>query len=274
VTPQALIKKDRQSINKALKNTLGKIKAPHTLKEAIKYSVLGGGKRLRPLLVIETAKALGGNIKEALPFACAVECVHNFSLIHDDLPALDNDDKRRGKPTCHKRYNEAMAILAGDCLLNLGFELIASSRHKKAQDVLKVLSGALGEEGMIGGQVLDIEYSGKKIKPNLKRKIDTMKTASLMSASCTIGALLACAAKKDIECLRAFGKNLGSAFQIADDIEDSRGQKRILQKMRQSVKHFIEKSKKNIKALRKNKAALLYIADSVIKKAERKNNVS
>ena len=262
------ITRDRKIINKALKKILKKLKGPRKLRKAINYSILSGGKRLRPILTIESAKASGGNIKDALSFACAVELVHNFSLIHDDLPSMDNDNFRRGKPTCHKKFGEALAILAGDELLNMAFKIVVDSKQKRSLSVISVLSEAIGAGSMIGGQVLDLEYEkGAKKNAKLKNKIDNMKTAALMAASCKIGALAAGAKPKSSKKIYEFGKNLGLAFQVADDIKDGAYRKAKTKEMRKKTSHLIKKAKKNIAFFGKKADGLQYIADHVLNSA-------
>jgi len=264
---EALIKGDRALVNRALKRQLGKNKAPAILSRAMRYAVLSGGKRLRPVLLIESARALGGNIKSTVPFACAIELVHNFSLIHDDLPAMDNDDIRRGKPACHKKFGEALAILAGDALLNLAFGIISETNKKWSPKAAALLSGAIGSRGMIGGQALELAC-GDLTRPARarKNKIDTMKTAAIMAVSCELGAALAGSKKENVKRMREYGKNLGRAFQIADDIKDCRVSGRALDMMRARVKFFISKAKKTIKGLGKKTEVLRYIADKVYAK--------
>ena len=258
-------------INKALGRYLGALRGPRFLVEAMKYAVMTGGKRLRPMLTIESARALRGNAKRTLPFACAVELIHNFSLIHDDLPAMDNDDTRRGKPACHKKFGEALAILAGDGLLNLAFGIISETPHKKTREITSCLSEAVGVRNMIGGQALDIKNKGRLKKgTRFKKKVDNMKTAALMASACEIGALAAEARPRDIKEISEFGKNLGCAFQITDDIEDSAWNKRALEEMKKEVKKLISKGKNYILPFGKRAGALNHIADSILKKAEKR----
>ncbi|MCQ9206933.1 MAG: polyprenyl synthetase family protein [Omnitrophica bacterium] len=260
-----IVERDRALINKALGGYLRGIKGPRILKRAMGYSVLTGGKRLRPLILVESARALKGDIKRALPFACAIEFIHNFSLVHDDLPAMDNDNLRRGKPTCHKKFGENIAILAGDALLNLAFGILAGLKLERARKAAALISGAIGACGMIGGQALDLKR-GRKLS---SRKIDSMKTAALMSVSSEVGALAAGARSEDAKRMREFGKNLGLAFQIADDIEDREADRRSLRKMRKEAMSFISRGKKCIEPLDEKADALRYIADSVSEKAGR-----
>ncbi len=189
----------------------------------MRYSVFAGGKRIRPILCLETARIFTPDIAAALHPACAIEMIHTYSLIHDDLPALDNDDLRRGKPTCHKKFGEAAAILAGDALLTLAFETISATPVAAAQSVaiVKEVSSAAGTiNGMVGGQVADIEAERQKIQPEMLEYIHRSKTAALIRASVTSGALCAAAPADDVARLRRFGETIGWAFQVTDDILD------------------------------------------------------
>ena len=197
---------------------------PERLHESIRYSVLAPGKRIRAILVIAGAEAVGGEARLVLPTACALECIHAFSLIHDDLPCMDNDDFRRGRPTNHKVFGEAMAMLAGDALLALAFELIADNAHLAPNDrvvpVMKLISRAAGTAGMVGGQVTDIESEGKEITADELQAIHLRKTAELIRASVLSGAILSGASGNELDAMEKFGRSVGLAFQIADDILD------------------------------------------------------
>ncbi|MBI1825170.1 MAG: polyprenyl synthetase family protein [Planctomycetes bacterium] len=194
------------------------------LVEAVKYSVLAPGKRIRPYLVVRCCELSGGWRDHAWPVAAAIECIHAFSLVHDDLPAMDNDDVRRGKPTTHKQFGEAMAILAGDALFSLAFELVGSHlpRHSRLGEIVRELAESTGWAGMIGGQASDI--SGESSPPNLvlTRAIHERKTARLIACACRLGGMVAIADASTIERLGRFGHHLGLAFQIADDLLDVR----------------------------------------------------
>ena len=195
--------------------------APPELLEAVRYSALASGKRIRPWLVVRCCELVGGSREIAWPPAAAVECIHAFSLIHDDLPALDNDDMRRGRPTAHKQFGEAMAILAGDVLMALAFELVSAHvLDPKSRLITLELARATGWTGMIGGQVLDID--GNQHAPSIERaqQIHDRKTARLFAASCRIGGMAAGAEQSVCEMLGQFGTHLGRAFQIADDLLD------------------------------------------------------
>jgi geranylgeranyl diphosphate synthase type II len=196
---------------------------PHSIHKAMRYSVFAGGKRLRPILCLETARIFGPDVALALHPACAIEFIHTYSLIHDDLPALDNDDLRRGKPTCHKKFGEATAILAGDALLTLAFETIGSAPIDAARRaaILTEIAGAAGTvNGMVGGQVADLEAEGRPVTPQMLEYIHRSKTAALIRASITAGALSIGAPEEDVSRLRRFGETIGWAFQVTDDILD------------------------------------------------------
>jgi len=215
---------DRLAVDAALEEFLPQVSArPASIHQAMRYSVFAGGKRIRPILCIETARVFTPDIAAALHPACAIEMIHTYSLIHDDLPALDNDDLRRGKPTCHKKFGEAAAILAGDALLTLAFETISATPVAAAQSVaiVKEVSSAAGTiNGMVGGQVADIEAERQKIQPEMLEYIHRSKTAALIRASVTSGALCAAVPADDVARLRRFGETIGWAFQVTDDILD------------------------------------------------------
>ena len=200
---------------------------PANLLASMEYSLMAGGKRLRPVLVLSWAKMLGGNAEAAMPFAASLECIHTYSLIHDDLPAMDDDDLRRGKPSNHKQFDEATAILAGDALLTEAFGLMSAASIVKglpADRVLRaifVLAKASGAGGMVGGQTVDMEFTGRDNVPlDELREMHAMKTGALITAACECGAILSGAGEDDIENAREFGKEIGVAFQIVDDVLD------------------------------------------------------
>lgn len=214
-------------VNKGLTELLhGEEEYPQNLHRAMRYSLFAGGKRIRPVLVLASAEAVGGAAAEALNTACAFECIHTYSLIHDDLPAIDNDDMRRGRPTCHKAFGEAAAILAGDALLTAAFELVAATKTSDPSRLIKViteLSKASGSAGMIGGQMVDIESEGAEVPFPVLEYIHIHKTGELILAAVRCGAILGGAGQKQIEALSKYGKSIGLAFQIADDILDVEG---------------------------------------------------
>ncbi len=196
---------------------------PPSIHRAMRYSVFAGGKRIRPVLCLETARIFNADVTPVLHPACAIEFIHTYSLIHDDLPALDNDDLRRGKPTCHKKFGEAAAILAGDALLTLAFETIAATPvdAERRVAILTEVSTAAGTiNGMVGGQVADLEAAGKRIAPEMLEYIHHSKTAALIRASIVSGAICAGASEGDVARLRRFGECIGLLFQVTDDILD------------------------------------------------------
>lgn len=214
-------------INRKLRRLLPKDNS--SLSRAMCYSVFAGGKRFRPILCLESARVCGGAIKEVLPAACALEMIHTFTLIHDDLPAMDDSDLRRGKPTCHKVFGEDIAILAGDALNTLAFEIIA--KHSPTVKVAKVsaeLSEALLK--VVRGQVLDLKAEGRKINLKKLQQIHLLKTAALIEAAVRIGAVLSNAREYQIRALTGYARHLGLAFQITDDILDATSEEKILGK--------------------------------------------
>jgi geranylgeranyl diphosphate synthase type II len=217
-----------KSIEEALERSLPSAEArPARLHEAIRYSVLAPGKRLRPTLVIAGAEAVGGRAEDVMPTACALECIHAFSLIHDDLPCMDNDDYRRGRPTNHKVFGEALALLAGDALLALAFQLIADNAAtappERVLPTLRLVAEASGTWGMVGGQVVDMDSQGHEVTPDTLRYIHAHKTGALLTASVLAGAMLAGATEGQTGPLQRYGAHIGLAFQIADDILDVTG---------------------------------------------------
>jgi geranylgeranyl diphosphate synthase type II len=198
---------------------------PEQIHRAMRYSLLGGGKRIRPVLTLAAGEAFGAATGELMPAACAVEMIHCYSLIHDDLPAMDDDDLRRGRPTCHKVFGEAIAILAGDALLTHAFRVLAD--HTLAGDatrqvrVIREVASAAGTvNALIGGQVADIENEGEQVSADTLEYIHRSKTGAMISASVVVGGIIAGASQSQIEQLRAYGERIGLAFQIADDILD------------------------------------------------------
>jgi geranylgeranyl diphosphate synthase type II len=219
-------------------DSIGEEVFPVSLHQAIRYSLFAGGKRIRPILSMAAFESVGGKGDTLLPFACALELIHTYSLIHDDLPALDNDDYRRGKPTCHKVFGEAIGILAGDALLTEAFRLMtnqvvqAFSLHdgRLALKVIHQVAQAAGVLGMVGGQVVDIESEGKDVDFPTLRYIHTHKTGALILVSVRVGATLGGANEERLKALTRFGEGIGLAFQIADDILNVEGNADLLGK--------------------------------------------
>ena len=198
---------------------------PQTIHRAMRYSLFAGGKRLRPILVLASGEALGAATEDLMPAACAMEMIHTYSLIHDDLPAMDNDDLRRGRPTCHKAFDEATAILAGDALLTQAFRVLAADvRHGEPSRQIRVIREVAGAAGtidaLIGGQMMDIESEGKAVDAATLDSIHRSKTGAMIRASVLVGGLLAGASDHQLGILTAYSERIGLAFQIADDILD------------------------------------------------------
>ena len=237
--------------------------------EAMRYSVLNGGKRIRPLLCLAVCDTLGGDEKEAMIPACAVELIHSYSLIHDDLPCLDNDEFRRGQLTCHKKFGEAIALLAGDALLTLSFQVVGQLKNsQKVHRISKELSQAAGTFGMVGGQVMDILLDKGEIDLPTLDAIHIQKTGQLIKTSCLAGAIIA-GAKPEVEKhILRFGEYLGFAFQIVDDILDGDGYLRFMSahEARVKVREIIAKAKKELKSF-KNNLHLMRITDFILSRS-------
>jgi geranylgeranyl diphosphate synthase type II len=220
----AWVNANAKAVDRALDGFLPKPSVkPATIHKAMRYSLFAGGKRMRPALVLAAAEACGGNPEEALPLACAVECIHTYSLIHDDLPAMDNDDFRRGKPTNHKVFGEGIAVLAGDALLTQAFEIAAQCRTWPRYDMRAVildLAVASGSLQLIAGQVADLEGEGKKLSVPQLRYIHERKTSALLCCSVRLGGMSANCTPAQLKALTDFGYHVGLAFQVIDDILD------------------------------------------------------
>jgi len=218
------VKVQAKAVDLALDSLLPKASTkPATIHKAMRYSLFAGGKRMRPALVLAAAEACGGDAEEAIPLACAVECIHTYSLIHDDLPAMDNDDFRRGKPTNHKVFGEGIAVLAGDALLTQAFEIAAQCRTWPRYDLRAVildLAVASGSLQLIAGQVADLEGEGKKLSVPQLRYIHERKTSALLCCSVRLGGMSANCTPAQLEALTNFGYHVGLAFQVIDDILD------------------------------------------------------
>ena len=234
---KAYLKDNQQSIDQALRDFFPQPQGPAaTVIRAMQYSLFAGGKRLRPILCLAGAEAVGGQSRALLPVACSLELIHTYSLIHDDLPAMDNDDLRRGQPTNHKVFGEAMALLAGDGLLTEAFRLMTAMKLPEsipAQALLRtigLIAAAAGYQGMVGGQTVDIEYTGKKVDPSLLQFLHTRKTGALITAAVAAGAILGGGSEAQIRALTAYGESIGWAFQIADDILDVEGDSKLMGK--------------------------------------------
>jgi geranylgeranyl diphosphate synthase type II len=218
------LKRCAKDVDAALDRYLPKAATkPATIHRAMRYSLFAGGKRMRPVLALAAAEACGGDFSTALPAACAVECVHTYSLVHDDLPCMDDDDLRRGRPTSHKVFGEGIAVLAGDALLTQAFEILAQAKPVARYPVaamIRELAVAAGSLKLIAGQVADLEGEGKKATRTQLRFIHECKTAAMIEVSLRLGAMSANATPAKVQALTAFGHNLGLAFQVIDDILD------------------------------------------------------
>ena len=229
MTAEARLEAGRRRVEQALSDALPDESAwPATIHRAVRYSLFAGGKRVRPLLALAAAEAVGGQADEVMPLAVAVEMVHTYSLIHDDLPCMDNDDLRRGKPTSHKVFGEAVAVLAGDALLTRAFHLMAevppsfdAERLRRRLHATAILGEAAGTRGLIGGQVEDLEHEGRAIRPDSLERLHRAKTGALLSACVHGGAVLGGATPTELTALQRYGAAVGLAFQVVDDVLDA-----------------------------------------------------
>ncbi len=228
---KSYLEERRGLVNRALEGYLPAVRGPaFRVTEAMRYSLFAGGKRLRPILCLAGAEAVGGDPGEVLPVACALEMIHTYSLIHDDLPAMDDDDLRRGKPTCHKQFDEATAILAGDGLLTLAFQVLPEAalqyegREAALLEVVRLLADAAGYRGMVGGQMLDLLAEGRQVTLPELETIHRLKTGALLTAAVRSGALLGGGSRGEVTLLTGYGEKFGLVFQITDDLLDVEGE--------------------------------------------------
>lgn len=229
-------------IDEALKEYIDQLCMSERMRLPVLYALMAGGKRLRPILCLAGVAAVGGNEKNAMAAACALEMIHTYSLIHDDLPALDNDSTRRGKPTCHVHFNEATAILSGDALLTTSFEILSNAGFafsKSDQDlqtalkwlkVIKIITKAAGCRGMIEGQCQDLAFEGIKLEQDMLQKLHSLKTGAMIRASVQCGAVLGDASQKQFEHLTSYSECIGLAFQVIDDVLNEKGDPQLLGK--------------------------------------------
>ena len=252
-------------IEKTLKHLLQAHQSkPVSIHKAMQYAAFTGGKRFRPVLALSLCEACGGKPREAILAALAIELIHTYSLVHDDLPALDNDDLRRGKPTCHKKFGEAQAILAGDALLTLAFEWISGIKPAdRAVRILQEVAAAAGTHGMIGGQVADIEAPHRKKSLAEHDFISRYKTGSLIRVSAVVGAIAAGATGRQLKAAVAYGESLGLAFQVVDDILDEDGYCSIISAsaaMKKAIR-LIQRAKKQACLFGVKAQKLVFLAD-------------
>lgn len=286
--PQSLVEKVNKTLNYYISNIEGK---PKILFDAMRYSVLSGGKRFRPILVILVAKSFGVPTDEVMPIACAIEFIHTFSLIHDDLPAIDNDDLRRGIPTCHMKFGEDIAILTGDALYSEAFNLVLKQKEYSSSEIVLRLIGELskatGTSGMIAGQTMDVISGGKRVGKKTLNFIHSHKTGKLIVASVRCGAIVSKANNNQLEKFTEYGKHLGITFQIVDDILDVIGEEKFigkrtgtdedlmkltypsyygLEKSKEIAIREIELAKNSIKDLNLPVEELLNVADFILER--------
>ena len=245
--------------------------SPHILDDAIRYCVLSTGKRFRPLLCLGACEAVGGDVRTALPVACSIELIHTYSLVHDDLPAMDDADQRRGQPSCHRRFGEAAAILVGDALLTRAFELLGSNGTPQALAIIRILAQASGTTGLIGGQVLDLDLGGKghgaRGTARSLEEVARRKTAALITASVVAGGLTGTASPKELAHLRQYGMKLGLAFQLMDDLHDRDGLVRIRgpEAVRQRAAQLIAQANRALLPFKRRAWVLHELADRLAK---------
>lgn len=262
----------RKRIDRALEGFLpAKSERPRALHEAMLYAVLSGGKRVRPLLALEACLAVGGKEKDALAAACAIELIHSYSLVHDDLPSMDDDDTRRGKPSCHKKFGEATALLAGDALLTLAFKVLSQKSSAKPERQLQAalwIAEAAGSLGMIGGQTVDIEFQGKEADLPTMDYVNAHKTGALIAVALRAGALLGGGTERQVEALYRYGKYLGLLFQIVDDILDSEGYAKLvgIPEAREEAQRLHGRAKDSLRSFGKKGDSLAQMADFVLQR--------
>jgi geranylgeranyl diphosphate synthase type II len=264
VNLEAFLEQKGMMVEEALRKACGPLgPAPAVLRRAMEYSLFSPGKRIRPILAVAACEASGGSAATVLPFAAAIEMIHTYSLIHDDLPSLDNDDFRRGKPTCHRKFGDAYAILAGDGLLTEAFRAMtepaacAAVGPGAACRIIFEVASAAGANGMVGGQVMDIRFDGKKGSRAVLGYIHTHKTAALIRASVRVGALAAGAGPDVLAMVTTYGESVGLAFQVVDDLLDATGdEKKVGKKLRKDadkqtyVRHYgVDASRRRVESL-------------------------
>ena len=258
-----------ERLTRLIEQTLGRAlpeagRKPPVLHEAMRYCVLNGGKRFRPLLCLGACEAVGAPARRALAVACALEFLHAYSLVHDDLPAMDNADERRGQPTCHRKFGEANAILVGDALLTLAFEQLSHANVPNTRAILHTICQACGSQGLIGGQVLDLQMLGHppSATESLLMAVAEWKTAALLRASVLAGALAGGGTPKQLALLRRYGQALGVAFQLIDDVHDGEGlaQAKGLDAARAEARRLIEQAVKPLAPFGRRAALLQQLA--------------
>lgn len=254
----------KETIDKALDRYLPSPKIePHVIHRAMRYAVFSGGKRIRPILTITSFEACGGKGNSIMPLACAIELIHTYTLIHDDLPCMDDDDFRRGRSSCHRKFNEAIALLAGDALLTLGFQLLAEADNA---EIIREVSMAIGSQGTIGGQVVDIEGSRQKMKKSELDYIARNKTGALFETAVKIGGIFKGAGEKKIQGLVNFGRLMGITFQLVDDLLDKDGYMKFYNEdyVERMAQLLTRKANDSLRAFGKNAIRLSEIAELIL----------
>ena len=260
----------RRLINRALDATLPKkTERPASVHEAMRYAVFPGGKRVRPILALAACGTVGGREKDVLPTACAIEFIHSYSLIHDDLPCMDDDNMRRGRPSCHKQFGEATALLAGDALLTLAFQVLTGGSVKNPARQLRAahwVAEAVGSLGMIGGQVVDIETQGKETDLPTVDYVNAHKTGALIAIASRAGACLGGGSDRHTDLLYRYGKYLGLLFQIVDDILDGEGYAELvgISEAREEAERLRDRAKDTLSVFGKKAEPLARLADFVL----------
>lgn len=244
---------------------------PPPVHQAMRYAVFGGGKRIRPILTLAVSEALGGREEDGLIPACAIEMIHSYSLIHDDLPCMDNADMRRGRPSCHKKFGEAIALLAGDGLLTLAFQVLSNiKKPEKSCRLIREIGAAVGTRGMIGGQVEDIGMGTCGLNKAKLEKMNRRKTGELIKVSCLAGAVMAEAKRAEERAILSYGEHLGFAFQVVDDIIDRDGYLRVMsgREARLKARFLIKKAKNALSRFGSKDRILRLIADSIAERQD------
>ena len=273
---QRYLERQSKKIDDALLSFLPREKNhPKFLSQAMRYAVLSGGKRVRPVLALAACEAVGGKAGDVLAAACALELIHSYSLVHDDLPCMDNDSMRRGKPSCHVKYGEVTALLAGDALLTLAFKILSLSGGKNSHNRLQLqalqwIAEHVGHQGMVGGQQLDMELRQKEMDLPSMEYINTHKTGFLIAISVKTGAYLGGGSPKQVEALYRYGKTIGLLFQVVDDIMDRQGYAQVIgpRDAQQQASRLLSKAKAELRVLGKKGRTLGEMADFI---ATRKN---
>lgn len=278
---EAYLREKREMVEEALQRYLPQEDAiPSQLPKAMRYSVFTGGKRIRPVLMLAACEAVGGDPRKAVPFACALEMIHTYSLIHDDLPAMDDDDFRRGFATSHRVFGEAMAILAGDALLTEAFRLMASPEARGelpeglVLEVIADIAQAAGVTGMVGGQALDVESEGRDVNLKTLRWIHHHKTAAMISVAVRTGAKIGGATPEELEALERYGKAIGLAFQVVDDILDVEEEKAAtyprvvgLPEAKREAERLLQEALEALEPLRERSEPLQAIAQFIVERS-------